>query len=297
MLVGREGVGHIMERPQVNARLSPELDAEFNCWVEELGVTRGKLAWNIVTEALAARREGRATFSRPEQPSPVDLQHLTARINTMVTELDRVLRQNGKREAELARSAKADAVGISEARTAIVTQLTTEFRQAYNTGQVGFDTVATALITALTASPAFGALLPVLQRIERDPRVDAIGQRQLEQGALLKAHTAAIASWVKQPRKQVSYTVWEKHWSGRRVGAILLSLWVTSVVTFFVIAMVLPRSWLAVHSANTLLGGGDQAVCALVDYRMATDRCRVEIDGQAMKVVVKAEPRSEARKP
>ena len=286
-----------MESPQVNARLSPELNVEFDRWVNELGVTRGKLAWNIVTEALAARREGRATFSRPEQPSAVDLQHLTARINTMVTELDRVLRQNGKREAELARSAKADAVGISEARTAIVTQLTTEFRQAYNAGQVGFDTVATALITALTASPAFGALFPVLQRIERDPRVDAIGQRQLEQGALLKAHTAAIASWVKQPRKQVSYTVWEEHWSGRRVGGILLSLWVTSVIVFFVIAMVLPRSWLAVRSANTLLGGGDQAVCALVDYRMATDRCRVEIDGQAMKVVVKAEPRSKARRP
>ena len=282
---------------QVNPRVSAELDAALTQWAMDDKQSRPELIRQILAEAVDARREGRATFSRPELPTPVDLQHLTAKVDTMVTELDRVLRQHGKRETELARSAKADAVGISEARTAIVTQLTTEFRQAYNAGQVGFDTVATALITALTASPAFGALFPVLQRIERDPRVDAIGQRQLEQGALLKAHTAAIASWVKQPRKQVSYTVWDDSWSGRRVGAILLSLWVTSVVVFFVIAMVLPRSWLAVRSANTLLGGGDQAVCALVDYRMATDRCRVEIDDQAMKVVVKAEPRSEARKP
>ena len=284
-----------MENPQVNARISPELNVEFDRWVNELGVTRGKLAWNIVTEALAARREGRASFSRPELPSPVDLQHLTAKIDTMVTELDRVLRQNGKREAELARSAKADAVGISEARTAIVTQLTTEFRQAYNAGQVGFDTVATALIAALTASPAFGALFPILQRIERDPRVDAIGQRQLEQGALLKAHTAAIASWVKQPRTHVTYSIWNEHWSGRTMGGLLLAGWVASIAIFFVLAMILPSSWLAVRSANTLLGGGDQAVCALVNYRMATDRCRTELDGERPGVVVRAKPAALAR--
>jgi|GEM_PF-1996317 len=286
-----------MESPQVNARLSPELNVEFDRWVNELGVTRSKLAWNIVTEALAARREGRATFSRPEQPSPVDLQHLTAGLRNMVTELERVFRQNGKRDAELAKSARTDTIGISEARTEIVAQLTAEFHRTYGANQVGLNTVAAELIAALTASPAFSGIAPALQRIERLPQLDAISQRQLEQGALLKAHTAAIASWVKQPRKQVSYTVWDDSWSGRRVGALLLSLWVTSVVVFFVIAMVLPRSWLAVRSANTLLGGGDQAVCALVDYRMATDRCRVEIDGQAMKVVVKAEPRSEVRKP
>ena len=97
-----------MENPQVNARISPELDVEFDRWVERAWRRpAASWAWNIVTEALAARREGRATFSRPELPSPADLQHLTAKIDTMVTELDRVLRQNGKREAELARSAKA----------------------------------------------------------------------------------------------------------------------------------------------------------------------------------------------
>ena len=275
---------------QVNPRVSAELDAALTQWAVDDKQSRPELIRQILAEAVDARREGRATFSRPELPTPADLQHLTAKVDTMVTELDRVLRQHGKREAELARSAKADAVGISEARTAIVTQLTTEFRQAYNAGQVGFDTVATALIAALTASPAFGGLFPILQRIERDPRVDAIGQRQLEQGALLKAHTAAIASWVKQPRKQVSYTIWDHNWSGRRVGGILLSLWVTSVVVFFVIAMVLPRSWLAVPSANLLLGGGDQAVCALVDYRMSTNTCRTEIGGAAMTVTVKARP-------
>ena len=214
-----------MENPQVNARISPELNVEFDRWVNELGVTRGKLAWNIVTEPLAARREGRATFSRPE----------------------------------LARSAKADAVGISEARTAIVTQLTTEFRQAYNTGQVGFDTVATALITALTASPAFGALFPVLQRIERDPRVDAISQRQLEQGALLKAHTAAIVSWVKQPKTHVTYSIWNEHWSGRKMSGFFLAGWIASVVIFFVIAMILPTSWIAARAARRWRSG---SLCA-----------------------------------
>ena len=38
-------------------------------------------------------------------------------------------------------------------------------------------------------------------------------------------------------------------------------------------AMALPPSWIAVRSANYLLGGGDQAVCALVNYRLATNSC------------------------
>ncbi len=280
---------------QVNPRVSAELDAALTQWAVDDKQSRPELIRQILAEAVDARREGRATFSRPELPTPADLQHLTAKVDTMVTELDRVLRQHGKREAELARSAKADAVGISEARTAIVTQLTTEFRQAYNAGQVGFDTVATALIAALTASPAFGALFPILQRIERDPRVDAIGQRQLEQGGLLKAHTAAIASWVKQPRTHVTYSIWNEHWSGRTMGGLLLAGWVASIAIFFVLAMILPSSWLAVRSANTLLGGGDQAVCALVNYRMATDRCRTELDGERPGVVVRAKPAALAR--
>ena len=275
---------------QVTARVSDELYAALTSWATDVGQQRSDLVREILIDAADARREGRATFSRPELPSPADLQHLTAEVRTVLTELDRIFRHHGKRDAELAKSARADAIGISEARTAIVAQLTAEFHRAYGANQVGLNTVAAELIAALTASPAFSGIAPALQRIERLPQLDAIGQQQLEQGALLKAHTAAIASWVKQPRKQVSYTIWDHNWSGRRVGGILLSLWVTSVVVFFVIAMVLPRSWLAVPSANVLLGGGDQAVCALVDYRMATDTCRTEFGGKAMTVTVKAEP-------
>ena len=279
-----------MESPQVNARISPELNVEFDCWVSELGVTRGKLAWNIVTEALAARREGRATFSRPEQPSPVDLQHLTAGLRNMVTELERVFRQNGKRDAELAKSARTDTIGISEARTEIVAQLTAEFHRIYGANQVGLDKVAAELIAALTASPEFSGIAPALQRIERLPQLDAIDEKHRELVEAVKANNLAIARQGKKPAVHNSYILWDREWPGGIIAAALSVVWLVCIASTFAFVMILPRSWLAVPSANLLLGGGDQAVCALVDYRMATDTCRTEFGGKAMMVTVKARP-------
>ena len=63
-----------------------------------------------------------------------------------------------------------------------------------------------------------------------------------------------------------------------------------TVGSYFFAAMALPPSWFAVRSANFLLGGGDQAVCALVNYRLATDSCRTQFEGKAGKVVVRARP-------
>ena len=61
-----------------------------------------------------------------------------------------------------------------------------------------------------------------------------------------------------------------------------------SVAMFFVLATLFPR-WIGVPAANRLLGGGDQAVCALVNYRMGTGNCRTTINGSTMRVRVNAD--------
>ena len=76
---------------QVNARLTPELNAEFDRWSTELGVERGTLARDIIKEALAARREGRASFERPEAPTPQDQTRFMAMLAEHNVELDRLL--------------------------------------------------------------------------------------------------------------------------------------------------------------------------------------------------------------
>ena len=106
----------------------------------------------------------------------------------------------------------------------------------------------------------------------------------------MRENTAAIRSLEQQPRTKVSYTVWDRDWSGRKVGAALSVVWLLCVGSYFLAAMALPLSWVAVRSANFLLGGGDQAVCALVNYRLATDSCRTQFAGRPGKVVVRARP-------
>lgn len=261
---------------QVNARLTPELDAEFDRWATDLGVERGKLGKDIITEALAARREGRAIFKTPVTLGPGDMIAMQATLERGVMEIDRIATAWAKHEADIRKRERDNQAALSHAQNLFIAGVPDRI--------------------FATLNPIREEMLTMAERIDKQPRLDAIDAGQRDHTAALKANTAAIDHWGKQPRTHVSYTVWKEHWSGRTVGGILLAAWVISIVIFFVLAMVLPRSWLAVRSANVLLGGGDQAVCALVDYRMTTDKCRVEIDGQAMKVVVKAESRSASHK-
>ena len=79
---------------QVTSRISDELEATLNRWAAEEGLQRSDLIRQILGEATEARREGRATFQRPEQPGPADLSRFAAKLEAQTIELDRVLRQN-----------------------------------------------------------------------------------------------------------------------------------------------------------------------------------------------------------
>lgn len=56
--------------------------------------------------------------------------------------------------------------------------------------------------------------------------------------------------------------------------------WLISVAVLYAVMMLLPADWIAVRTANHLLGGGQQAVCQLVNFRESTDTCRYQIDGR-----------------
>ena len=234
-----------MRLAQVTSRVSDEVEAALDRWAAEEGRPRAQLIRDILIEAADAHGQGRATFDKPEGVGPKDIQHLVATVRAQQIELERVLEQNIKRDAALVRSAKEDTLGVSDARTAIVSRLVAELQQVRDLmiAQLPIEQVA-----ALTTSPAFVAL----------------GTTMKVQEAALREHIAAANRWFEQPRTQISYTIWDKDWSGRRIGAALFAFWALSVGSYFLLAMSLPSSWLAVRSANQLLGGGDQAICALV---------------------------------
>ena len=263
-----------------------EVAAGLDRWASVTGVERPALVRDILAEAVTARAAGRASFDRPEPTDPADVHHLIAEIRDLKLELARLLEQNRKRDAALVKSARADTVGVSEARTAIVGGVTAEL------GKLPGRHVA-----ALTASPAFLEVVVALQRIEKNPLFDRLATLQEASTTVLRALDETINRLIEQPRTRVSYTVWDRDWSGRMVGVVLVGAWSMCVASYFLAAMALPPSWFAVRSANYLLGGGDQAVCALVNYRLATDSCRTQFEGKAGRIIVRARPGTPQREP
>ena len=259
---------------QINARVPDEVATGLDRWSSATGIERSMLVRDILVEAVTARAEGRASFERPEAVSPADVRYLVTDLRGLQVELKRVLDQNIKRDAALVKSAREDSLGVSEARTAIVSRLAAEGQQVQGVVLAALAKLPAEQTSAVAASPTFAAMVAALNA----------------QAKAIRELIAATNRCFEQPRTQIRYTVWDKDWSGRTVGAALIAAWLFCVGSYFLLAMSLPPQWLAVRSANHLLGGGDQAVCALVNYRLATDSCRTQFEGGAERVTVRATP-------
>lgn len=275
---------------QINARVPDDIAAALDRWAADIGEQRADLIRNILTEAVGARREHRAMFDHPALPTPADFQHLTAELRKLLVELNRVLRQNGKRDSELAQSAKVDAIGVSEARTAIITQLTGEMGRLIDLLLARIAELPAEQVAALTASPAMTDIAAALKRIEEHPGLKEMRILQEAHTIAIRTLNATIQESIKEPRTIIRFLVWDRDWSGRKVAATLCATWFLCVGSYFALAKVLPGSWLAMPTANGLIGGGNQAICNLVNYRFSTIGC-VERFDDAMKVVIETKAR------
>lgn len=248
---------------QVTSRLSDELEAALNRWAAEDGVQRSDLIRQILGEATDARREGRATFQRPEQPGPADLSRLVAKLDTQTTEIDRVLRQNAKRDAELARHARDDTRGVSEARDAIVADVIAQMRAA-------LELVHGELVHTREELAALMQRLPQLVGID---------------GKLDRVLEAAQA-----PKVSKTYNIGLGNWSGGMLAMAGVIVLVFGMFAFVALAAILPERWLELRMANRMLGGGDRAICRLVDYHYGTGltNCSTAVTGRTVTVTATA---------
>lgn len=281
---------------QITARISDELEAALNRWAADEGLQRADLIRNILTEAVGARREGRAVFDRPVLPTPADLRHLTAEVRTLLVELNRVLRQNGKRDAELAQSAKEDAIGVSEARTAIIAQLTAEMGRLTDLLLTRIEELPAEQIAALAASPVMTGIMAALKRIEEHSGFKEIRTLQEAHTIALRTLNATIKQSVEVPRTIVRFLIWDQDWSPRRVVVGLALFWLVCVASYHGVARMLPVSWLAVRSSDLQIGNTSHATCALLRYRFSTTNCDTRFDGDTMRVTVKQNRLAEARR-
>lgn len=274
---------------QVTARISEDLETALNRWAADDGVQRSELIRQILTEATDARQEGRAMFDAPAAPTPVDLQHLIAGVSNLLVELDRVLRQNAKRDAALVQNAKTDGIGVSAARIAIIAQLTDEMRRLCHTVLAALAKLPTAQIAALAASPMMIETAATLKRIEQHPSFMDMQNLQEAHTIAVQTLNATINRQIEQPRTVNNYTVWDQDWSRRKVLVGLATVWLVCVASYHCAARMLPVSWLAVRSAQIQMGQEPGAICAFLEYRYATADCtaRFHADPIGMTVEVR----------
>ncbi len=248
---------------QVTSRVSDALEAALNLWAADEGIQRADLIRQILAEAIEARRERRATFERSDAPGPADLARLVAKLDTQTIEIERMLRQNAKRDAELLKSARKDTLGVSDARAKIVADVTAELRAAFDTLHRGWMQTR-AELSALMQTP------PQL------PGIDGKLDRILE---------AARA-----PRTVRTYNIGLGDWSGGMLMCAGLIVLAFGMFAFIALAALLPDRWLELRTANRMLGGGDRAICRLVDYQYETglNRCRITAQGRTVTVTASA---------
>ena len=252
--------------PQLTARVSVELEADLTRWAVEEDQQRSDLIRQILVEGVDARREGRAAYSKPES-SVVDLPYTLAELRSLTTELERVLRQNAKRDAELMKSAKADTLGVSDARAFIVSETVSALTQRLDCTTMAMEDLAAVQAKALSAASTID---------EIKATVDYIAQQRSGKEEILamqREHKLELARLRQQPRTHTSYNLGMGDWSVRRTIMALFATWCLCFGSVVFFSRVLPTSWVAVRAATLILGSGGEAIYKLESYQMsmATD--------------------------
>jgi len=238
---------------QLNIRLAPDHDAEFDRWASELGVERGKLARDIFTEALAARREGRARFEQPATLGPGDLIAMQATLERGVMEIDRIATTWAKHEADVRRQERDNQAALSHAQNLFIAGVPDRIFNSLN--------------------PVREEMLAMAERIDRQPRLDALDAGQRAHTAALEANTIAIERLEKQPRRVTGIVLGDdRFWSTAFIAAWTLMMVGLAFFPLTAVEMAFPG--IGIPLANRLVSG-DAGFCRLVRDRFESDGCQV----------------------
>ena len=100
----------------------------------------------------------------------------------------------------------------------------------------------------------------------------------------------------REPRLVKNYNIGLGDWSGGTLALAGLIVVMIGMFAFTFLAALLPERWLELRYANRVLGGGDRAICRLVDYQYGTGltNCRTAVAGRTVTVTATA-PRASGR--
>lgn len=249
-----------MGTSQINIRIDDALASGLDRVAAKHGQDRLTVIREGLREMVSADAEGRPMFARSSAPGPERLAELVQRVESLATELERISRQNAKREAEVRKAGNAAEVEATMARERIVRE--------------------TAALLAEAAAPLrkeLGAMrAELVDAVAKDPRLDEIAAR-IDRVERLAAEPRVEHNLVLGADRKLTFKFLGRVWAiTLAFGALLL----------IVFGMLVPP--VGVRVSNLMLGGGDQAVCALVNYRHATDNCRLRVNGEKVGVALDA---------
>jgi hypothetical protein len=238
---------------QLNTSIEDDMLADLDRLCAKFSLSRPQFIRQLLTEGIAADAQGRALFEQPQPMNPNAVSEAIRMLNQCTLELDRVLRQSAKRDAAMAAQSRGDVDAVAQVR----------------------DGLAKDLHTAISASiaPAHEAIAVLQTSLADQPQLQRI-----------EAQLAEIAIATNEPSNVTVYEFGNWNFSLPAVAAMAAIVVATGSVFFTAVMLVMPPSWLAVPTANRLLGPGDQAICALINYRQGNDGCRIQIDGRPVTI-------------
>lgn len=245
---------------QVNVEFDDDTVKTLDRIAAKQSIRRTELVRRMVRELIDADAAGREPFSVPVQEMRAeDLAHVAREHRQLAIELDRVVRQNVKREADLRKAIEAYERDAAAARERGEREVSEALEREVAPFRAEIATLKADLATKIGNQPRLDAMESTLQQV-----------RQL----------------ASQPRTAKVYNIGLGDWSGGMLATAGVVLLVLGMFAYHGLAAALPERWLQIPSANRMLGGGDRAICRLIDYHYETGLadCRIRAENRTVTI-------------
>lgn len=224
----------------------------------KMSMRRNDLLRRMADEVIAADEEGREAFTvraEADETDPADLRYLIQETKNNNVEIERSRKRQDARERAQVDRDKAQAERVE------------------------------ALMKRLDALEAErdAAVEAAAQRTE-EHLIKAVGRAVLPSLDRVREDMEEVKAEARKPRTAKYYNIGLGQWTGRALAVAFMILMLVAAGAFFGLAWAVPERKIAVPSGMALLGGGDVAICKAVDYRYATERCRVVFGGRTVTV-------------
>lgn len=245
-------------RKQTNIEYDVDVLQALDRIAAKQSISRPDLLRRIADEAIAADADGREPFTAVAQAmTGEDFQHMGQRIGDLTTKLERVVRDDERRDGKFHQVAKAYESDAEAARERGERRLREELSEAL----LPFTQQLSSMQKSLELA------------IANQPRLDAIDASINAARTATTAERQELRKIASQPRTENNLVLSDKR--KYRFGFLVaLSLMLGVALMFLFLALASTTTWSRAFVGDRILQN-DQAVCGYIDGRYGGTKCQV----------------------